>query len=163
MVKKITLLIPIIISAFVIGILGIVFIPSDIKNRNTDLDKGSIKIDENLLTVEIADSDAERQRWLAFRNENLDLDTGLLLIYDKPDLYPISLMNVKFPLDLIWFDVQGEIVYVKKDVPPCDNIFDSSNCTFKNTKPAQFVLAGSSGFIQRNNISENSKLEILST
>jgi uncharacterized membrane protein (UPF0127 family) len=146
----------------VIGILGIVFIPSDIKNRNTDLDKGTIKIDENLLMVEIADTDADKQRWLTFRNEKLNLDTGLLLTYDKPDLYPISLLNVKFPLDLIWFDYHGSIVYVKEDAQPCDNIFDSSNCTFKNTKPAQFVLAGSSGFIQHNNISKNSKLEIIS-
>src|ERR1044072_1365907 len=124
MVKKITLLIPIIISAFVIGILGIVFIPSDIKNRNTDLDKGTIKLDQNLLTVEIADTDADKQRWLTFRNEKLNLDTGLLLTYDKPDLYSISLLNVKFPLDLIWFDQHGDIVYIKEDAQPCDNIFD---------------------------------------
>jgi uncharacterized membrane protein (UPF0127 family) len=163
MVKKISLLIPIIISAFVIGILGIVFIPSDIKNRNTDLDKGTIKLDENLLTVEIADTDADKQRWLTFRNEKLNLNTGLLLMYDKPDLYPISLLNVKFPLDLMWFNHSGNIVYLKENAQPCNNIFDSSNCTFKNTIPAQFVLAGSSGFIQYNNISKNSKLEIIST
>ncbi|HET6590751.1 MAG TPA: DUF192 domain-containing protein [Candidatus Nitrosocosmicus sp.] len=163
MVKKISLLIPIIISAFVIGILGIVFIPSDIKNRNTDLDKGTIKLDENLLTVEIADTDADKQRWLTFRNEKLNLNTGLLLTYDKPDLYPISLLNVKFPLDLMWFNHSGNIVYLKENAQPCNNIFDSSNCTFKNTIPAQFVLAGSSGFIQYNNISKNSILEIIST
>jgi uncharacterized membrane protein (UPF0127 family) len=163
MVKKISLLIPIIISAFVIGILGIVFIPSDIKNRNTDLDKGTIKLDENLLTVEIADTDADKQRWLTFRNEKLNLNTGLLLTYDKPDLYPISLLNVKFHLDLMWFNHSGNIVYLKENAQPCNNIFDSSNCTFKNTIPAQFVLAGSSGFIQYNNISKNSTLEIIST
>jgi len=95
MVKKITLLIPVIISAFVIGILGIIFAPSDIKNANINFSKGSIKIDEKLLTVEIADSDFDRQRWLTFRNDRPNLDSGLLLIYDKPDLYSMWLLNIK--------------------------------------------------------------------
>ena len=162
MVKKITLLIPVIISAFVIGILGIIFAPSDIKNANINFSKGSIKIDEKLLTVEIADSDFDRQRWLTFRNDKPDLDSGLLLIYDKPDLYSMWLLNIKYPLDLMWFDRNGDIAYIKEDAQPCDNILDSSKCTFKNTKPAGFVLASSSGFIQHNNITESSKLEIIS-
>jgi len=72
------------------------------------------------------------------------------------------LLNIKYPLDLMWFDQNGDIVYLKKDAQPCDNIFDSSKCTFKNTKPAEFVLASSAGFIQHNNITESSKLEIIS-
>ena len=72
------------------------------------------------------------------------------------------LLNIKYPLDLMWFDRNGDIVYIKKGAQPCDNILDSSKCTFKNTKPAGFVLASSSGFIQHNNITESSKLEIIS-
>ncbi len=71
MVKKITLLIPVIISAFVImGVLGIIFFPSDIKNANINFPKGTIKIDNKILKVEIADSNIDRQRWLTFRDEN---------------------------------------------------------------------------------------------
>jgi len=162
MVKKITLLIPVIISAFIIGILGIVFIPSDIKNKDIDFSKGTIKIDERFLTVEIADTDFDRQRWLTFRDEKLSLNTGLLMIYDKPDLYSMWLLNIKYPLDLVWFDQEGNVVYVKKNAQPCATILDSSQCTFKNTKPAKFVLASTSGFIQYNNISGYSKLEIIS-
>ena len=162
MVKKITLLIPVIISAFIIGILGIVFIPSDIINKDIDFSKGTIKIDEELLTVEIADTDFDRQRWLTFRDEKLSPDSGLLLIYDKPDLYAMWLLNIRYPLDLMWFDQEGNIVYIKKNAQPCETILDSSECTFKNTNPAKFVLAGISGFIQSHNISEHSKLEVIS-
>lgn len=162
MVKKITLLIPVIIASFTIGILGIIFIPSDIKNKNIDFSKGTIKINDKLLTVEVADTDYDRQRWLMFRNEKLELDSGLLLIYDNPDLYSIWLLNIQYPLDLLWLDKNGNIVYMKSNAQPCDNILDSSKCTFKNTKPAKFILASSSGFIQHNNITESTKLEIIS-
>ncbi|VFJ14020.1 DUF192 domain-containing protein [Candidatus Nitrosocosmicus franklandus] len=162
MVKKITLLIPVIISAFIIGILGILFIPSDIVNKDFDFSKGTIKIDDELLTVEIADTDFDRKRWLTFRDEKLSPDSGLLLIYDKPDLYAMWLLNIRFPIDLMWFDQEGDLVYLKKNAQPCETILDSSECTFKNTNPAKFILAGASGFIQYHNISEHSKLEIIS-
>lgn len=162
MVKKITVLVPLIILSVIIGVLGIIFIPSDIKNKNLNFSKGTVKINNKIMTVEIADSPYTRQRWLTFRDEQLGLNTGLLLIYDKPDLYSMWLLNIKYPLDLIWFDHLGNIVYTIKDAHPCDNILDSSKCTYKNTKPAKFVLATSAGFIQQNNITEDSKLEILS-
>ncbi|MBA3749538.1 MAG: DUF192 domain-containing protein [Nitrosopumilus sp.] len=162
MVKKITLLIPVIISSVIIGILGIMFAPSDIKNRNLDLSIGTIKLDNKIMNVEVADSNDEIQRWLKFRHEKLDPDSGLLLVYDKPDLYSLWLLNINYPLDLLWFDKMGNLVYTVKNAQPCNNILDSSTCTFKNIKPAKFILATSSGFIPQHNITDNSKLEILS-
>ena len=85
MVNKITLLVPIIVSSIIIGILGLVFVPSDIRNRNLDFSTGTIKIDDMIINVEVADSDDERQRWLMFREENMSPNSGLLLVYDKPD------------------------------------------------------------------------------
>jgi uncharacterized membrane protein (UPF0127 family) len=162
MVKKITLLIPIIISSVIVGVLGIIFAPSDITNRNLDFSIGTIKLDNKIMNVEVADSNGEIQRWLKFRHEKLEPDSGLLLVYDKPDLYSLWLLNINYPLDLMWFDQTGNLVYTVKNTQPCDSILDSSTCTFKNTKPAKFILATSSGFIPQHNITDNSKLEILS-
>jgi uncharacterized membrane protein (UPF0127 family) len=163
MVNKITLLIPIIISSIVIGLLGLVFVPSDIKNRNLDFSMGTIKIDNKIFHVEIADSNDERQRWLMFRDEKISPNSGLLLVYDKPDLYSMWLLNIRYPLDLLWFDEQGNLVYSVKDAQPCNNVLDFSTCTFKNTKPSKFVLAANAGFINQNSMTNNaSKLEILS-
>ncbi len=162
MVNKITLLVPIIVSSTIIGILGLVFVPSDIRNRNLDFSTGTIKIDDMIINVEVADSDDERQRWLMFREETMSRNSGLLLVYDKPDLYSMWLLNIRYPLDLLWFDQQGNIVYTVRDAQPCDNFLDFSACTFKNTKPSKFVLAAFSGFIDQNGITNASKLEVLS-
>ena len=62
-------LIPAAIASFFIGIAGIIFVPDEIKNKPLDFDMGTIKIDNSAINVEIAESDAERQRWLMFRNE----------------------------------------------------------------------------------------------
>ncbi len=126
MVKKITLLVPVIISSIIIGVLGMMFVPLEIKNRNLDFSVGTIKIDKKIMNVEVADSDSERQRWLMFRYEKLEPNSGMLLVYDKPDLYSVWLLNIRYPLDLLWFDQQGSLVYAVKDANPCNNILDPS-------------------------------------
>jgi uncharacterized protein len=161
MVKKTTLLIPVIISSIIIGVLGIMFIPGDIKNGNFGFPLATIKIDKKIMKVELANSNIDRQRWLMFRDEKLKSDSGLLLVYDKPDLYSLWLINIRYPLDLLWFDQMGNLVYTVKNAQPCYNVLDPSTCTYKNITPAKFILATSSGFIQQNNITNKSKIEIL--
>ncbi len=161
MVKKLTLLIPVIISSVIIGILGLIFIPSDIKNGNFGFPVGTIKIDKKIMKVEMAESTLDKQRWLMFRDEKLKPDSGLLMVYDKPDLYSMWLINIKYPLDLLWFDQYGNLVYSVKNAQPCYNILDSSTCTYKNTDPAKFILATRAGFILQNDITNKSKIEIL--
>ena len=66
-------LIPAALATFFIGIVGIIFMPDEIENKPLDFDRGTIKIDDSVIDVEIAESDAERQRWLMFRNEEFPL------------------------------------------------------------------------------------------
>ena len=160
MVKKTTLLIPVIICSVIIGVLGIIFFPADINSGN-HFPIRTIKIDNKIMKVEVANSNIDRQRWLMFRDEKLNPDSGLLLIYDKPDLYSMWLINIRYPLDLLWFDQTGHLVYTVKNAQPCSNILDQTSCSYKNINPAKFIFAASSGFIQRNNITDNSRLELL--
>jgi len=142
--------------------LGLTFVPEGIKNRNIDFSKGTIVINNNSISTEIAETPAERQRWLTFRNEELPLNSALLLVYDKPDLYSLWLLNIQFNLDLIWFDGAGDIVYIKQDAAPCMNTLDAAQCTYKNTIPARYVLAATTGFINYHNITIDSKIKLVS-
>lgn len=144
------------------GVLGLTFVPEGIKNRNIDFSKGTIVINNNSISTEIAETPAERQRWLTFRNEELPLNSALLLVYDKPDLYSLWLLNIQFNLDLIWLDGAGNIVYIKQDAAPCMNTLDAAQCTYKNTIPARYVLAATTGFINYHNITIDSKIKLVS-
>jgi uncharacterized protein len=97
-----------------------------------------------------------------FREQRLPLDSAMILVYEKPDLYSMWLLNIEYDLDLMWFDEEGNIVYMVKGVSPCKNTLDTTNCTFKNTKPAKFILAATSGFIDEHKITERSKMIIIS-
>lgn len=162
MVRKITVLVPVIVGCIILGVLGLTFIPEGIKNRNIEFSKGTIAINNHSISTEIAETPAERQRWLTFRSEEMPLSSALLLVYDKADLFSLWLLNIQFNLDLIWFDGAGNIVYIKQDAAPCKNTLDAVQCTYKNTIPARYVLAATTGFINYHNITKDSKIKLVS-
>jgi uncharacterized membrane protein (UPF0127 family) len=151
-----------IIIAAVVGAIGINLFPLKLKNKGLEFAQGKVEINGDLINVEIAKSSAEKQRWLMFRQEKIPLNSAMILVYDKPDLYSIWLLNIEYNLDLIWVDESGQIVYVVKDAPPCKDILDPSSCTYKNTKPAKYIIAATSGFINRHKITMESKMTVIS-
>jgi uncharacterized membrane protein (UPF0127 family) len=162
MINKLAVLVPTIIAASVVGVLGITFFPSGTKNSHSpEFPIGTVRIGNDTIKVEIAKSEAERQRWLMFRGEKLPINSAMMLVYDKPDLYAMWLLNIDYNLDLLWFNANGNIVYTVKDAQICKNVLDAANCTYKNTRPAKYVIAGTSGFIAKHNIDNGSRLSIV--
>jgi uncharacterized protein len=162
MARKSAVLIPIIIAAVAVGALGIAFVPQDIKERDTSFPKGTVRIDNDVVTVEVAETPAEQQRWMMFRQDHLPFDTAMLIKHDKPDLYEVQMLNIEYNLDLIWFDENGNAVYMKKDVPPCSNLVEIVSCTYKTTKQSLYVMAGTAGFIDKHGITLDSKMTVVS-
>ena len=162
MVRKAAVLIPAALVSFSIGLAGIIFMPDEIKNRSIDFDKGTIKIDNSVINVEIAESDAERQRWLTFREDKFQPNSAMILVYPKLDYHELWLINIVYNLDIMWFDENGNLVYMIKNAKPCENILDPQKCTFKTTIPSKYIVVSSSGFIKENNITNISKLSIIS-
>lgn len=155
-------LIPAALASFFIGIAGLIFVPDEIKNKPLDFDRGTIKIGNSVINVEIAESDAERQRWLMFRNEEFPLNSAMILVYPTSDLYALWLLNIQYNLDIMWFNEEGKLVYLKRDAKPCENPLDPHNCTFKTNVPAKYIVVSTEGFIKEHNITNSSILTIIS-
>jgi uncharacterized membrane protein (UPF0127 family) len=155
-------LIPVIAAAAVVGVLGIAFIPPEIRDRDTGFPKGTVRIGDDVVTIEIAETAAERQRWMTFRQDRLPLDTAMLIKHDAPDLHEVWMINVEYNLDLIWFDKDGNSIYLIKNAAPCENVVETVSCTYKPTKRALYVMAGTAGFIEEHGITVGSKMTIIS-
>lgn len=163
MARKSAILIPAIIAAVAVGGLGIAFLPAEVREPDrTEFSKGTVRIDDSVITVEIADTAAERQRWLTFRQDRLDNDTALLLKYDDSDLHQVWMLNIEYNLDLVWLDNDGNVVYMIKNAPPCQNVVETVSCTYKTTSRSLYVLAATAGFIDEHGISDGSKMTVIS-
>ena len=155
-------LIPIFIAAVIIGVVGLMTLPSESKLESVEFPLGTIMVDDIPLQVQIADSEPRRIRGLMFQDQ-LPYDQGMIFVFEKPGLYSLWMLNMQFSLDMIWFDQDGKIVHIEKDVPPCKTALEITTCqSIVPDKEAVYVLEVTSGFIDQNNITKDSILKIIS-
>jgi len=155
-------IIPIFIAAVIIGVVGMMTLPSDVKLESVKFPMGTIMIDDVPLQVQIADSEPRRIRGLMFQDQ-LPYDQGMIFVFEKPGLYSLWMLNMQFSLDMIWFDQDGKIVHIEKDVPPCKTPLEIAACqSIVPDEEAVYILEVTSGFIDQNNITQDSVLKIIS-
>jgi len=119
---------------------------------------GTIRVDDVTLNVQIADTEPRIMRGIMFQ-ERLPYDQGMIFLFDEPDIYPFWTMNMKFPLDMIWFDENGNVAHIETDVPPCMPISNSTICP--NIIPENnsiYTLEVTSGFVEKFGITNDSKV-----
>ena len=163
MPTRLQVLIPVTVAAVIIGIAGVLSIPSEVKLEAVEFPRGTIKIDNVVLEVQIADTDPRRTRGLMFQDE-LPFDEGMLFVFDSMGNRSIWMLNMQFPLDIIWFDDQGKVIHIEKEVPICKTAVETVTCPSYDGKgkKAQYVLEVTTGFVNRFGINEDSVLEIIS-
>ena len=166
MPTRLQVLIPISIAAIIVGVAGIVSLPSEITiDTNSNFLMGTVQLDEKILQVYIADTDPRRMRGLMFETESfLADDKGMLFVFDEPGNRSMWMKNMQFHLDIIWFNENGNVVSIEKNVPPCITPVEVMSCksvgvSADNTK---YVLELISGYVDQYSITEDSKLELIS-
>ena len=156
-------LVPIVIAAAIIGIAGMLTLPTDVKLESVEFPRGTIKLGDQILEVQIADSDTLRVRGLMFQNE-LPHSEGMLFVFDQPGIRPMWMLNMQFTLDIIWFDENLHVTAIEKNVPPCLTTIEVVTCRENGVSGdnAKYVLEVTAGFVDEFGITENSRLELIS-
>ena len=96
--------------------------------------------------VERADSYAERQEGLMFRDKLKDGHGMLFVNVGTPSFW---MKNMKFPLDLIFISKDKKIVDIKQNFQPCL----VENCpAYYSIAAAKYVLEVNAGFVEKNKI-----------
>ena len=162
MTSRTQVLIPIAAAAVIIGVVGIFSIPSDSKLESVELTIGTIKVDDLVLEVQIADTEPRRVRGLMFQDQ-LPYDKGMIFVFNEPGIYSLWMLNMQFSLDMIWFDENVNIVHIEQNVPPCKTATEIMACqSIIPSGEAVYILEVTSGFIKEFNITKDSKLSIIS-
>jgi uncharacterized membrane protein (UPF0127 family) len=98
--------------------------------------------------LELARTPEEQQQGLMFR-ESLPDRTGMLFLFSEGGAHQFWMKNTMIPLDMIWLDKDGKVLFISADTPPCK----ADPCpSFGPTTPATNVLEIAGGMAKKEKI-----------
>jgi len=96
-------------------------------------------------SVELATTDAEREKGLMSRPQ-MDKDKGMLFVFDKEGIYPFWMKNTLIPLDMVWVNSAGKVVFIAQNVQPCKTLICPTTLP---AQTAKYVLEVNAGICQQ--------------
>ena len=78
-----------------------------------------LSIHDAKIAVEIVDTPKKRQQGLSGRDD-LAENKGMLFVYTEPETIGIWMKDMKFPIDILWFNAEKEVIL-------CTSINDFEN------------------------------------
>lgn len=105
--------------------------------------KGEVKINDQIIVVDIARDSETRARGLAGR-AGLGVNEGMLFLFDEAAPYPFWMKGVSFPIDIVWI-AGNEIVAIYERVPPEPGVPDRELKNYVPPVPVDKVLELAAG------------------
>jgi hypothetical protein len=102
--------------------------------------------------VELARTQEEQMRGLMFRR-SLDVDAGMLFLFDRPDIRRFWMRNCYIPLDMIFLDDHKVVVGIEENTIPGDETGRGPD------QPAQYVVEVQGGYARAHGIGLGSRAE----
>lgn len=110
----------------------------------------TLRIGEEVIQIEIADTDEKRARGLSGR-AHLESGRGMLFIFDKLAIYSFWMKDMNFPIDIVWLASDWTVVGVERLVNP-----DTYPKVFYPPGAIKYVLELNSGEASRRGIDTGS-------
>ncbi len=96
-----------------------------------------------IINVIVATSLEDRKQGLSGVDLLAD-DVGMLFVFPNLGQHNIWMQEMNFPLDIVWLDETGKVVYVVEDAPPPDDV-SGELPVYQSELPAKYVLEMTAG------------------
>jgi len=144
------LMVQLIVFAAVAGLLFFVssfYNQPQAENPNSqNLPAKSVELRGQAIHVSVADTPLAREVGLGGRS-GLAAGEGMLFVFPHEDTYGFWMKNMGFPIDILWLNSQGEVVYMAENVAP-----ETYPTTFTPSVPALYVLELPAGFVEEHEV-----------
>jgi uncharacterized protein len=86
--------------------------------------KSKVCFGADCFDVSLATTSYQRSRGL-MGVDRLGEREGMLFVFDRDGIYPFWMKDTKIPLDMIWIDSAGKVVFIERNAQPCSSICPS--------------------------------------
>ncbi len=124
-------------------------------NKKTENNISKVCFKNKCFDVEIANTPEEKRIGLMNR-KYLNPSSGMLFTFEKEGIYNSWMKNTLIPLDIIWFNKDNEIIFIKENAQPCK----TEQCeTFGPEKKALYILEINGGLIEGTGVEVGDEVE----
>jgi uncharacterized membrane protein (UPF0127 family) len=103
------------------------------------------------IVIEVASTDEEKGRGLMYRTD-LDLNQGMLFLFDRDDTQSFYMRNTIIPLDIIYVNSRFEIVDIYRNTKVLDET------SLPSAAPAMYVVEVNAGICDKYKIDDGDKV-----
>lgn len=136
---------------FVFGLIGIFF-------HRLYWPEASVTLANQTLRVQVADSLYRQIKGLGGRSKLAPYD-GLLFVFSGAGEYGFVMRDMKFPIDIIWFD-NGRVVDIAPRVAPEPGVPEAELRRYVPRKPANLVLEAPAGWAEAHGLKIGDLLQV---
>lgn len=122
---------------------------------NLDLKVISISINDIIVNAEVVDTEPLIEKGLGGRS-SLGEQKGMWFVFSNDEKFGFWMKDMKFPIDIIWFDKNLKIVGMEEDVSP-----ESYPNIFYPGKESRYVLEVDAGFSKKHKIKIDDQAKIV--
>lgn len=105
-----------------------------------------IHIGNTTFSTTIADTAITREQGLSGR-KSLSSDDAMLFTFDTAAVQCFWMKNMRFPLDILWFNSQKQLIYTRQNLSP-----KTYPKTFCPHSPTRYVVETKAGTVRRDHI-----------
>lgn len=115
-----------------------------------------VRLQGERFLVEVAEHPAQQQLGLMHRSR-LAPNAGMLFIFEPPQPVEFWMKDVRFSLDILYFDATGRLAEILADTPPCA----TPNCPgYPSKAEVRYVLEVNAGTAARLGLRPGTRLQI---
>ena len=103
-------------------------------------------------SLELADTDAAREEGLSER-DSIGKNNGMLFVFDTAGDWRMWMVQMRFPIDIVWLNSDKEIVYIKHSATPAEYPE-----IYKAPQPSAYVIEVNAGTLNRLGVQEGDSI-----
>lgn len=129
---------------------------SIIGTSSNDYQQVQVTVNGVKLVADIAANEAQRTKGLAVK-DRLNDNESMLFVFPSASNQAFWMKDMKFPIDIIWMDVNKTVVHIEHSLEPCPAI---GYCrTYTPGADSLYVLETVAGFADKYNITNGTRME----
>jgi uncharacterized protein len=118
--------------------------------------KSNVTINGFKLTADLALTNKQIEKGLSVKDK-LKENEAMLFVFGESAKRSFWMKDMKFPIDIIWLDSDGNVVHIEQNLQPCVSVLICTS--YIPNIESQYVLETVAGFTQRHNVSVGTDID----